>query len=180
MQVNDEVWRGYEIIGIPDLSLMQAVIPVNEVDIAKIGNGMKTYIRLDAYPDTAFSGTVEDIAALARNKERDSKVKVFDVTVVLSETDEILMPGMTVSCEIIINELQDVRFVPLDAVFHKDNQTIVYKKNGSDFTPEIIATGAENDDYVVVTDGLQEGDEVAMVDPALISVLPSGEDNSGE
>jgi multidrug efflux pump subunit AcrA (membrane-fusion protein) len=141
---------------------------------------MKTLIRLDAYPDTSFAGTVTDIAALARNKERDSKVKVFDVTVVLSETDEILMPGMTVSCEIIIDEYRDVLYIPLDAVFHKQNKLIAFIRSGDEFKPREISTGAENDDFVVVTDGLNPGDEVAMTDPAQLSTISESQAAVGE
>lgn len=165
IQVDDDVWRGQPIIGLPDLSSIQAIVQINEVDIAKIDTSQKALIRMDAFPDSSFQGRVNDIAALARNKEKDSKVKVFDVTVLLAESDTTLMPGMTVSCEIIVDEISDTLFVPLDAIFKQEGETIVYLKASDDFKPQRVSTGPENDDYVIITQGLKEGDEIALIDP---------------
>ncbi|MFQ5638524.1 MAG: efflux RND transporter periplasmic adaptor subunit [bacterium] len=165
IQVDEEVWRGQPLIGLPDLSLLQAMAQVNEVDISKIDTSLQAVIKLDAFPDTSFAGTVSDVAVLARNKERDSKVKIFDVTILLSEKDSTLMPGMTVSCEIIVNKIPDTLFVPLDALFKLDGETVVYLRKGDDFKPRAVTTGAENDDYVVIVQGLQPGDEIALIDP---------------
>ena len=155
------------MIGLPDLSAMQAIVQINEVDIAKIDTMQKSNIRLDAFPETVFHGKVSDIAALARNKEKDSKVKVFDITILLDESNEKLMPGMTVSCEIILNQIPDTLFIPLEALFNVAGGNIVYLKNGNDFEPHSITIGPENDDYVVIAGGLKEGDQIALMNPFL-------------
>lgn len=165
VQVDDDVWRGQPVIGLPDLSLMQAIVPVNEVDIAKIDTGLKAIIRMDAFPDTSFRGSVTEIAALARNKDKDSKVKVFDVTVLLKESARTLMPGLTVSCEIVVDEIENTIYIPIDALFNREEEIIVYLKKGDGFHAQSVATGPESDDYVVITGGLQEGDAVALLDP---------------
>ena len=166
-QVDDQVWPGWPMIGLPDLSAMQAIVQINEVDIAKIDTMQKSNIRLDAFPETVFHGKVSDIAALARNKEKDSKVKVFDITILLDESNEKLMPGMTVSCEIILNQIPDTLFIPLEALFNVAGGNIVYLKNGNDFEPHSITIGPENDDYVVIAGGLKEGDQIALMNPFL-------------
>ena len=164
-QVDDQLWPGWPIIGLPDLSLMQAEVPINEVDIAKIDTTQEARIKLDAYPDSSFDGKVSEIATLARNKDRDSKVKVFDVTILLAETDSTLMPWMTVSCEIIVDRIPDTLFIPLEALFKKDGQNVVYVKKGGKFEQRSVSVGKENDDYVIIDDGLREGEQVALVDP---------------
>ncbi|MCK4967252.1 efflux RND transporter periplasmic adaptor subunit, partial [bacterium] len=113
--VEDQTWPGQPMIGLPDLSLMQVDVPINEIDVSKIDISQKTKIKLEAYPDTFFYGHITEIATLARIKERDSKVKVFDVKVLIDENDEKLMSGMTVSCEIIVDKIPDVLFIPLEA-----------------------------------------------------------------
>ncbi len=164
-QVDDQLWSGWPLIGLPDLTLMQAVVQINEVDIDKRDTVQNAVIRLDAYPDSTFHGHVSEIATLARSKERDSKVKVFDVTILLDENNVKLMPGMTVSCEIIVSQIPDTLFVPLEALFMQEDGNIVYLKKGREFQPQVVTTGPENDDYVVIVDGLAEGDEVSLVDP---------------
>ena len=56
-------------------------------------------VRLDALPKVAFDGKVTYIGKLCRQKERNSRQKVFDVEVEILKPDERLKPGMTVSCE---------------------------------------------------------------------------------
>jgi RND family efflux transporter MFP subunit len=155
------------------LSLIQASVQINEVDIAKIDSGQKAIIRLDAFPETNLQGKVTEVAKLARNKERDSKVKVFDVTILLNETDKKLMPGMTVSCEIIINEIPDTLFIPLEALFQKETKDVVYLKKDGSFDAKSVSIGIENDDYVIINNGLSVGDQVALSDPTAIEPEPT-------
>ena len=41
----------------------------------------------------------------------------------------------------------------------------VFKKTGSGYAKAVVETGASNTDYVVITKGLKEGDQVALTDP---------------
>ena len=166
-QINDQPYPGWPLIGLPDLDSMQAEVEINEVDIAKITISQAARIRLDAYPDTSFRGHVTSIGALARNKSRNSKVKVFDVIIRVDENDAKLMPGMTVSCDIIIDRFPDTLFVPSDAIFDKEGRSIVYVRNGGGFDERTIETGQESDNYVLIASGLKEGERVALTDPTL-------------
>jgi len=165
--VDDQLWEGFPMISLPDLSLMKAEVAVNEVDIAKIDTTLEAYIRMDSFPDTSFRGHVIEVATLARDKERDSKVKVFDVIVALDENDAQLMPGMTVSCQIIVDHISNTLFVPLEALFQKNGESIVYVKKGVHFEAQPVTIGEQNQDFVIIVEGLQEGDEVALIDPTL-------------
>ena len=167
-QTDDQPWRGQKLIRLPDLAIMQAKVMINEVDISKIDTTQRSKIIMDAYPDSSFNARVISIAALARNKERDSKVKIFDVILLLEDSDERLMPGMTISSEIIVDQIFDTLFIPLEAVFMDKKGPFVYLQNGDDFSLQYIKTGLENDNYVVIEEGLAEHDEIALMDPALI------------
>ena len=163
--IDDQVWSGFPLIGLPDLSLMKANVMINEVDIAKIDTNQTAFIKLEAFPDSSYRGHVSEIAALARNKDRDSKVKIFDISIILDENNEKLMPGMTVSCEIIVNKVPDRLFIPLEALFNKEGEDIVYVKNGRGFEPRKVEVGPENDNFVVIAGGLEEGEDVALAEP---------------
>ncbi|MSS72052.1 MAG: efflux RND transporter periplasmic adaptor subunit [Candidatus Latescibacteria bacterium] len=164
-QVDDQPYPGAPMIGLPDLSRMKADVQVNEVDIAKIRPGQAALLKLDASPDTSFTGHVTEIATLARIKERDSKVKVFDAVVELDASGGRLMPGLTVNCQIVVEQTPSALFIPLEAVFQKEGGQIVYLQNGGGFEPRRVVLGAENDNHVIVSDGLKEGDRVAITDP---------------
>ncbi len=175
IQVEDQLWRGQPMISLPDMDTLQVKLQINEVDIAKIQLNQKSFVRMDALPDTSFSGFVEDVAVLAKRKERDSNVKIFDVYVQLTEMDTTMMPGMTVRCEIEVNRLTDTLFVPLDCIFKKESQSIVYLKKGSGFQEKEVVPGDSNDDYVIIAKGLKAGDEVALSDPTVFSSKKSAD-----
>jgi RND family efflux transporter MFP subunit len=164
-QTEDQVWRGLSLISLPDLSQMQSKVMINEVDISKIKLNQSAQVRMDAYPDTSFKAHVTSVASLARNKSRDSKIKIFDILLLLDEHDKNLIPGMTVSCEILVEKIADTLFIPLEAVFRNEQGPFVFVKKGTEFKAQPIITGKENDDYVIIAEGLQENDQVALVDP---------------
>lgn len=164
-QIEDQPWRGQRLIRLPDLAMMQCKVMINEVDISKIDTAQTATISLDAYPDTSFSAHVVSVAALARDKDRDSKVKVFDAILLLDESDQRLIPGMTVSCEILVEEIGDTLFIPLEGVFQDEEGPYVYLKNGKNFQRHHIKTGLENDNFVVIAEGLKENDVIALMDP---------------
>lgn len=99
IKVGDKIWPGDAVVTLPDLSKMKAVTTVNETDVAKVSTGQKVVVRLDSYPKIAFEGTVTSISNVCHSVERGSKIKVFDVEVLLNDNQRLLKPGMTVSCE---------------------------------------------------------------------------------
>jgi biotin carboxyl carrier protein len=164
-QVGDQVWTGTALIQLPDLSALKAVVRINEVDIAKITEGLSVEIKPDAFSDSLFTGRVSTVANLAVNKDNSSKIKVFPVEVRINETHKNLLPGLTVNCRIIIDQLENVLYVPVDAVHAGDGGVFVYKKTVGGFEKTTVVTGAANADYVVIQEGLDEGDSVALLDP---------------
>ncbi len=103
VRVGDEIRQGRPIIGLPDLSAMKVKTTVNETDIGKIYVGQKAIVRLDAYPKVAFDAHIQSIGITSHEKEEKSKIKVFDVELLVDKADPILKPGMTVSCEILLD-----------------------------------------------------------------------------
>ncbi len=103
VKVGDEFWPGRPLVGLPNLGAMKAVATVNEVDIGKIFRNQQVAVRLDAYPKVTFEGHVSHISITCRDKNNESEIKVFDVEIILDDSDPILKPGMTVSCEFMLS-----------------------------------------------------------------------------
>ncbi len=165
-QVGDQCWSGFPLIQLPDLTTLKAKVNINEVDISKIQKGLAVEVRPDAFSEKLFTGSVMSVANLAVNKE-DTKIKVFPVEVLLNETDENLLPGLTVSCRLIIDKLEDVLYLPIEAVYTEEDKSFVFRKRGSDYEKTYVETGAVNSDYIVITSGLDEKDTVALTDPTV-------------
>lgn len=166
-QAGDQPYSGTTLIELPDLNKMMAEVKINEVDITKITPGLKVEIKHDAYSDTIFPGKVISIANLAQNKDSKSKIKIFPVQILIESKSVSLLPGLTVSCKIKINEIKNVLYVPVESIFKDPGNEYVYVKTGSGFKRRDIKTGPVNTDYVVVNDGLKADDEIALSDPYL-------------
>ena len=164
-QVGDQVWTGQPIISLPDLSQLKATVRINEVDIAKITKGLNVEIKPDAFSESKFTGIVMEVANLAVNKQGSTKIKVFPVEIYLNETHKDLLPGLTVSCRIIVDKLDDVLFVPIEAIGTEAGKNFAYKKTLTGFEKVTVETGRSNSDYTIIAGGLAEGDEIALIDP---------------
>ena len=98
-KIGDNIYAGNNLANVPELEFMKVYTQVNEADFLKISIDQKVAVRLDALPKVVFDGKVTYIGKLCREKERNSRQKVFDVEVEILKPDDRLKPGMTVSCE---------------------------------------------------------------------------------
>lgn len=103
LNVGDEVYPGNNMGSVPQLTWMKVNTQVDETDFLKLKVGQKVAVRLDAMPELVFDGEIAYIGKLCHLKEGQSRQKVFDVEVKMLQSDEKLKPGMTVSCEYLIN-----------------------------------------------------------------------------
>jgi len=164
VQEGDSPWPGQGLINLPDLDEMKVDATVSEVDANKVDSGQLVEVVLDAFPQQKYHGVVTSISTLARRKESGSKINVFDVEVAIKDHDEKLKPGMSASCNIIIDRFENVISVPFEAVFEKEGKTVVYLKNKKE---KEVTVGKRNDMNIEIVEGL-EGDEViCLLDPTL-------------
>ncbi|MFH1195578.1 MAG: HlyD family efflux transporter periplasmic adaptor subunit [bacterium] len=165
--VGDTPWGGAPIISLPDLSKMESLTNVNEVDVSKIKTGQKVLVKLDAFQDSTFHGTISSVGTLGRKKNDQSNINVFDITVDISEKSAILKPGMTTSNKMVIDEIPNTLFIPQESIFEKNGKNVVYIQNGSSFEEIEVNTGSKGEDYIVITKGIKDGDVVALIDPTI-------------
>lgn len=155
---------------LPDLSQMESITYVNEIDVRKIATGQKVNISLDADPSKKLPGTVTSVANVGEQRP-NADAKVFEVKVLLEKADTTLRPGMTTSNAVETLVIKDVLFVPLEAVVNDGGISYVYERTGNSARRVEVETGAMNDDEVVITKGLTEGTRILLSPPADISQL---------
>jgi len=158
--VGDAVGMGEAILGLPDLSRMKVVASVIETDIEKVFTGQKVYVRLDAFPQKVFDGSITKIAKMCKPKEKDSKIKVFEIEILLEQSDPILRPGMTVSCEIITTDLDKAIFVDNNCVQQDKEGYFLLIADGSASKRVDITLGPRNSKYVIVQGDVKAGDKI--------------------
>ena len=168
-QLGDQCWSSQQLIQLPDLSTLKAKVSINEVDISQVTKGLKVQIRPDAFSDSTFTGYVATVANLAQNKDNRSNIKVFPVEIVINEYNKNLLPGLTVSCRIIVDEIPDVKYVPLEALHVEGDKSYVFKKSVGGYDKVEVRTGQSNSDYVIIESGLGKHDRVALIDPTTLA-----------
>jgi len=167
----DSAWTGAAIAEIPDLSEMRIELKLDEVDRGKIKLGQPVKIRVDAIPDKEFTAEltwVSPIAALEFSRSRSAE-KSFPAHALLKNLDPRLRPGMSASAEIVIEREPASLLIPLKASFSQGGKPTVWVQRGQNFIVKQIEVGKRNESDIMVIAGLNEGDRVALENPAEVA-----------
>jgi multidrug efflux pump subunit AcrA (membrane-fusion protein) len=158
---------------LPDLSVMESVTYVNEVDIQKIAEGQPVELSLDADPKKRLTGTVTSVANIGEQRP-NSDAKVFEVLVEVAERDTTLRPAMTTSNTIVVATREEALHVPLETLHAQgDSLTYVFKRTGaSGAVRQEVALGLLSADRAEVLAGVTPEDALYLSLPADTSGLP--------
>ncbi len=172
-----EVRERQEILTIPDMNHMAVEVDVHEAEVNRLAVGQPALIRVDAYSDEVLRGEVTRVALVPDSGHRwlNPDLRLFPTTVSIDGSYEWFRPGMTAEVEIIVNELQDVVYVPIQAVVSHGNQRYVYVVAEGQAVARPVATGDYNDRFIHVEQGLEEGEDVLLQPPR-----PDGADEDGQ
>lgn len=163
-KVGDSVWRGRQVLEIPDLRSMRAEGEVSEADAGRIRVGQPVSLRLDAHPDVVFTGKVAAIRGAVQQR-RGSGRKVVRVDVALDGTDpQRMRPGMRFAGTVEVERVAGALVVPLDAVFQRDDGPVVYRRGPWGAEAVEPSLGRRNDRLAEVVGGLSPGDRVSRRD----------------
>jgi HlyD family secretion protein len=167
LKVGGKIHPHHPLMTIPDLSFYKVNLQVNEGDVNKVTAGLKVQIRPEAIPNTTFVGKVSKVSRVSGQQQwwaaSDGGSK-FDVEIEMDGTDARIRPGMKCKSEILIEEVQGVVHVPIDAIFEKAGKTICYVVASAPKEREVKA-GRANQDVIEILEGLKEGERVTMYDP---------------
>ncbi len=164
VQVGSSVNRYNPIIAtFPNLNHWVTKTYINEIDISLIKQGQKVKIGVDAFPEKELTGEVAEVANMGLIVPQ-SDAKAFEVKIKINDSDKDVKPGMTTSNIIQAGYFEDVVYVPIESVFSNDSLSFVYLA-GNNKIKQIIETGEENENYVIVHQGISEGQELYLNEP---------------
>jgi len=155
------------IITIPDTSQMTVDVKVHESYVKRVAKGQLARVTVDAFPDIVLSGEVYRIAVLpdSQNRWMNPDLKVYSTAILIDGHHDWLKPGMSAEAEIVIEVLEDVIRVPLQAVTPEGDETVVYVMDGGPKRRPVV-TGSFDTTYIEIKEGLKEGEIVALRAPA--------------
>jgi HlyD family secretion protein len=98
-----------------------------------------------------------------------------------SQLEVLLRPGLLADVEIIVEKIPDAIHIPAQALFEKDGKMLAYVRqpNGK-FEPRVVKPLKRSENMMVIESGLQEGEEVALVDPEAAPASKKKRDRPGE
>jgi HlyD family secretion protein len=111
-------FAGTEVMRVADLNHMEARVDVNENDVVNVKVGDKASVKIDAYSDRRFHGTVHQIANTGKTTGAGTQEEVtnFEVKIGIDDHDVTLKPGLSCTADIETDTVKDVVAVPMQAV----------------------------------------------------------------
>jgi HlyD family secretion protein len=165
--VGDTLWPGQKVAEIPDLAQLEARVHVLEADAAGLKPGLSAVVYIEGRPGPGYPAKVKRVEPVAKPRSPQSPVKYFETVLALERTEAGFMrPGQRVQAVVRLEERDGVLAIPRAALFEKDGRRLVYRGEGSRFTPVEVTLGASSAARVVVEQGLKAGDHIALRDPS--------------
>lgn len=164
------------ILTIPDMREMAVKVNIHESAVQRVAVGQSVIVSVDAFPDEQLTGVVTKVAVVAdsANSFMNPDLKVYPTTVKIDGTHEWLRPGMSSEIKILVDKLEDVIYVPVQAVTYFDDKRVVYVASRGRPERREIEVGTFSESFIEVVSGLEEGEEVLLLPPQ-----QSLNDNSG-
>lgn len=171
VQEGDPIPPGMPFMRIVDMSSMVVEAVVNQVDVEKLRVGAKARVRFDAFPDLELPGKVYSVAAMPRSSYRSNAnyIKEIPVRISLDKMDPRVIPDLSVSVDVVIEETEAPAVAPLHAVFRDaaEAKPYVLVKKGDGWERRTVETGVANNTVIAILSGLKPGEIVAEEKPPL-------------
>jgi len=158
------VWQFQSLLEIPDLSQMGVDAKIHEGSVERVKEGQRAVVKIDAFPDRVFEGTVQKVALMPdpAMKWLNPDVNVYVARIAIAGTYDFLKPGMTAQVEIIVNTIRNALVIPMSAVRSRAGVWQCEVLTGSKRETRRIELGDNNQEYVEVRGGLHEGELVVL------------------
>jgi HlyD family secretion protein len=170
-QVGDTVATGQAAVTLANRSLLRVDAQVDEADIGQVRVGNPVSLTLEALPGVSLNGKVVWINGGGTAVQGLVK---YTVRIDIANSDPSVLLGMTANVSIVTNTQVGALAVPLDAVQLDQTGEYVNRVKGGVVERVNVTSGQIDGDLVVVTGGLQVGDEVQVIPPKSASSNPFG------
>ncbi len=162
IQVPNQTVTGADLIAqVVDTSAVYFDTDIDEADISKIKVGLPAEVILDAYPDSIFTGTVDQI--LPQTKATSQGATVVTIRIILDDPVTPFINGLTGQASIIIESAKNAFTIPQEAL--REDDTVIVQQ-GQTLRPQKVTPGIRSDTEVEIKEGLKEGEQILLNPPA--------------
>jgi RND family efflux transporter MFP subunit len=143
-----------------DLDRLEVRAYVDETDIGRIRPGQQARFTVDTYRDQEFEGRVT--AVYPQAEIRDNVVDYVTVIQFQAPSDRVLRTEMTTTVRILLEKREHVLTLPIRAVRRAGDGQFVLLRRGDAVERRSVTTGARDEGFWEIVNGLREGDEVIV------------------
>ena len=171
---------GTKLLTIADMSVVEAVMEVDETDVPTVKVGQRATVTIDAYPNKTFEGVVTEVGSSPMTPQAGQGTEAvnFEVKIQLTNPPAGVRPGFSASADIITGMRDQAIAIPLQALVVREKPAApgakaaakttakaieeegvyVHKDGKVAFVP--VATGLAGDSNIEIVKGLTEGQEI--------------------
>ncbi len=155
------------IITIPSTSGMIAEASIHESVIEQVTIGQECIVRVDALGGREFPGRVSFVALLPDSNSwwANPNTRLYRTTIEIADQDSEMRPGMSCSVEVLVDDLEDALHVPVQCVYRHGGENVCFLVTGAGPEERTVEVGANNDVWVQILSGLEEGQTVLLSPP---------------
>lgn len=165
----DHAWPGAAIAELPDANTLRITARVDETERGRLALRQPVTVQLNAIPDRQFTGHIEQIGAIA-SMDFTSGWPInrnFVLEIGLDQTDSRFKPGITGDVTVVVDKVPNVIIMPAQALFQKSGRNLAYVWRGGEFQERTIEIRRRSGDKIMVANGVNDGEQVALRDPTV-------------
>ncbi|NLS78000.1 MAG: efflux RND transporter periplasmic adaptor subunit [Chloroflexi bacterium] len=147
------------LLTLADLTRLEVVAQIDEIDIGAVAEGQEVEIMLDAFPGQRLRGQINHIAPAA-TPQRGSTV--YEATIAFSGEGLRVRPDMGTNVTIITLAKEDALLVPNRAIQRVGQAQVVRVLEGRKAQEREVVVGLSNRDETEILEGLREGETVLL------------------
>ncbi len=155
--VGDAVEPDKELFHVVDLSKVIVVAQVYEEDTGKVKLGQKARVHAFSFPKQEFAGEVTFLGL-----ELNSETRTLPVWIAVDNPEGKLRGGMFARASLLLATSADVLAVPNESILEEGGEKFVFVQTGNTFTRADVQTGAADDRFIEIKDGLVPDDAVVI------------------
>ena len=171
------VREGQTVLTIPDLRKTCIKVKIHESYIKRIAKGQPVTITADAFPDRKLEGEITQVGVLpdSENAWLNPDMKVYRTTISIKGQHDWIRPGMSAKVQILVQHLNDVVHVPVQAISPLDDKKVCYVVEGAKVLEREVEVGEFNDEFIEVKKGLNESEIVCLRPPSGFGGKPAAD-----
>ncbi len=168
------------LITIPSNKGMIAEVSLHESVLKQVAVGQSCVVRVDAVPGREFFGQVSFVALLPDQNSwwANPNQRVYRTEVSIESSSQEMRPGMSCSIEILVDDIDDTIFAPVQSVFRHEGENVAFVTDEGSIETRAVEVGRYNDRWVQILSGLEEREVVLLSPPIGFTLKPAGEEDA--